>query len=124
MNIYLGNLPRSITEDQIREFVSQHGEVTSIKIIMDRITNAPRGFAFVEIPSDDEAKKFIEECNGFMFEGRRLVVSEARKREEGGDRGGRRSFGDRGGNGGNGGNGGGRPFRNNNSGGGGFNRYE
>ena len=117
MNIYLGNLPRSITEDQVREFVSQYGEVTSIKIIMDRITNAPRGFAFVELPSDDEAKKFIEECNGFMFEGRRLVVSEARKREEGGDRGGRRSFGDRGGNGG------GRPYRNNNSSGG-FNRYE
>ena len=112
MNIYLGNLPRSITEDQIREFVSQHGEVTSIKIIMDRITNAPRGFAFVEIPSTDEAKKFIEECNGLMFEGRRLVVSEARKREEG-DRGPRRSYGDRGG----------RSFRNNNSGGG-FNRYE
>lgn len=115
MNIYLGNLPRTITEDQIRDFVSQFGEVTSIKIIMDRITNAPRGFAFIEIPSSDEAKKFIEECNGNMFEGRRLVVSEARKRENndrGGDRGPRRSFGgDRGGN---------RPYR----GGGGFNRYD
>jgi len=111
MNIYLGNLPRTITEDQIRDFVAQYGEVTSIKIIMDRITNAPRGFAFVEITSNDDAKKFIEECNGNMFEGRRLVVSEARKRENGGDRGPRRSFGDRGGN---------RPYR----GGGGFNRFE
>ena len=116
MNIYLGNLPRTITEDQIREFVAEHGEVASVKIIMDRITNAPRGFAFVEMTSEDDAKKFIEERNGFMFEGRRLVVSEARKREEGGDRGGRRSFGDRGGNGG-----GSRPYR---GGGGGFNRFD
>jgi len=115
MNIYLGNLPRTITEDQIREFVAEHGEVASVKIIMDRITNAPRGFAFVEMTSEDEAKKFIEERNGFMFEGRRLVVSEARKRENGGgDRGGRRSFGDRGGNS--------RPYRS--GGGGGFNRYD
>ena len=117
MNIYLGNLPRTITEDQIREFVAEHGEVASVKIIMDRITNAPRGFAFVEMTSEDDAKKFIEERNGFMFEGRRLVVSEARKRENGGggDRGGRRSFGDRGGSS--------RPYRSG-GGGGGFNRYD
>lgn len=116
MNIYLGNLPRSINEDQIRDFVSQHGEVTSVKIIMDRMTNQPRGFAFVEMPSNDDAQKFIDELNGSMFEGRRLVVSEARKREEG-DRGPRRSFGgDRGGNR--------RPFGGDRGGDrGGFNRY-
>ena len=99
MNIYLGNLPRTITEDQIKDFVSEHGEVTSVKIVMDRITNAPRGFAFIEMPVQDEATKFIEEQNGAMFEGRRLTVSEARQREEGP----RRSFGGGGGGGSRGG---------------------
>ena len=129
MNICLGNLPRSASEDQIRELLAQHGEVTSVKIIFDRMTNQPRGFAFIEMPSEDEAKKFIETCNGFMFEGRRLVVSEARKREEngGGSRGGdfrsgprRPSFGDRNDRGGDRG---GRPFRGSGDRGG-FNRFE
>lgn len=129
MNIYLGNLPRSVSEDQIREFLAQYGEVTSVKIIFDRLTNQPRGFAFIEMPSAEEATKFIETCNGFMFEGRRLVVSEARKREDsprgGGERSGgfsrRPSYGDRNDRGGD--RSGGRPFR---SGGdrGGFNRFE
>jgi len=115
MNIYLGNLPRTITEDQIKDFVTQYGEVTSVKIIMDRMTNQPRGFAFVEMPAEEEARKFIEECNGNMFEGRRLVVSEARKREDnGGSRGPRRPYGGGGDRGGN------RSFRS----GGGFNRYD
>ena len=99
MNIYLGNLVRSITEDQIKEFVSEYGEITSVKIIMDRETGQPRGFAFIEMSNQDEAKNFIAQCNGMEFEGRRLVVSEARKREDngGGNRGPRRggSFGGR-----------------------------
>ncbi len=106
---------RSINEDQIRAFVSEYGEVGDIKIIIDRETGQPRGFAFVGMPNENEAKDFIEKCNGMEFEGRRLVVSEAREREDnGGNRGPRRggsSFGDR-----RGGNGGGnRGFRNSGS---------
>jgi RNA recognition motif-containing protein len=104
MRIYVGNLPFSSTEDELREFFSQHGAVTSAAIVIDRETGRPRGFGFVEMANDEEAKKAIAATNGQQLGGRPLVVNEAKPREAGG--GGRGGFGGGGGRGGFGGGGG------------------
>ncbi len=86
--LYVGNLPFSSTEEQIREFFSQAGNVTTVKIITDRETGKSRGFCFVEMDNGDNA---ISELNGKEFAGRKITVSEAREREQrptGGHRGG------------------------------------
>lgn len=88
--LYVGNLPFNSTEEQIREFFSQAGDVSSVKIITDRETGKSRGFCFVEMDNGDNA---ISELNGKEFAGRKITVSEAREREE-------RPSGGRGGNGG------------------------
>ena len=80
MNIYVGNLPFSTTEDQLMELFAQHGEVASAKIISDRHTGRSRGFGFVEM-DDNEAQQAIDTLNGFEFDGRSLVVNKARERE-------------------------------------------
>ena len=77
--LYVGNLPFNITEEQIREFFSQAGEVSSVKIITDRETGKSRGFCFVEMENGDTA---ISELNGKEFSGRNITVSEAREREQ------------------------------------------
>ncbi len=82
MNIYVGNLAYNATEDTIRSVFEEFGAVTSVKIISDKFTGKPRGFAFVEMSSDDEAQKAIAELNGKEVEGRNLKVNEARPREE------------------------------------------
>lgn len=82
MNIYVGNLAYNATEDTIRVVFEEFGAVTSVKIISDKFTGKPRGFAFVEMASDDEAQKAIAELNGKEVEGRNLKVNEARPREE------------------------------------------
>ena len=104
MRIYVGNLPFSTTEDELREFFSQHGAVTSAAIVIDRETGRPRGFGFVEMANDEEAKKAIAATSGQQLGGRPLVVNEAKPREAGG--GGRGGFGGGGGRGGFGGGGG------------------
>lgn len=104
MRIYVGNLPFSSTEDELREFFSQHGAVTSAAIVIDRETGRPRGFGFVEMANDEEARKAIAATNGQQLGGRPLVVNEAKPREAGG--GGRGGFGGGGGRGGFGGGGG------------------
>lgn len=99
--IYVGNLPFSATEADVRELFAQHGDVQSVQLITDRETNRPRGFGFVEM-DDDAAKAAIAALDGSDFEGRALRVNEAREREErgGGSRGGSRGGGfDRGGRG-------------------------
>jgi RNA recognition motif-containing protein len=106
MRIYVGNLPFSSTEDELREFFSQHGAVTSAAIVIDRETGRPRGFGFVEMANDEEARKAIAATNGQQLGGRPLVVNEAKPREAGGG-GGRGGFGGGGGRGGFGGGGGG-----------------
>ena len=63
MRIYVGNLPFSTTEDELREFFGQHGAVTSAAIVIDRETGRPRGFGFVEMANDEEAKKAITATN-------------------------------------------------------------
>jgi RNA recognition motif-containing protein len=77
--IYVGNLPFSATEDEVREVFAAHGTVNSVKLISDRETGRPRGFGFVEM-EDAEADAAIEACNGKDFGGRALRVNEARPR--------------------------------------------
>jgi len=84
--LYVGNLPFNATEEQVSEFFSQVGEVSSVKIITDRETGKSRGFCFVEMQNGDTA---ISELNGKELGGRKISVSEAREREQrpGGPRG-------------------------------------
>ena len=87
MNIYVGNLSHSSTEDGLRQLFEQFGAVTSVQIIKDKFTGSSRGFAFVEMSSADEAKQAIENTNGVDLDGRDLRVNEARPVEaRGGDR--------------------------------------
>jgi len=78
--IYVGNLPFSATENDVRELFSQHGAVQSVKLINDRETGRPRGFGFVEMSASD-AQTAIQHMNGFDMGGRPLRVNEARERE-------------------------------------------
>ena len=98
MNIYIGNMAYTSTEDELRELFEAHGTVTSVRIITDRETGRPRGFGFVEMEDADEARKAIEELNQQDLGGRALVVNEARPKRERGPRGG--GGGDGGGGGG------------------------
>src|SRR4030095_11782500 len=81
MNIYLGNLSYSATENSIRELFEGYGQVTTVKIVTDKLTGSSRGFGFVEMPNDDEAQRAIAELNGKEFQGRKMVVNESRPRE-------------------------------------------
>ncbi|MGC2310401.1 MAG: RNA-binding protein [Candidatus Babeliaceae bacterium] len=82
MKIYVGNLPRTVTEDSLRKLFETYGTINDVKIIIDRMTNQPRGFAFVDMPNDDEANRAIAELNGQSFEGRPLNINEARPQEQ------------------------------------------
>ena len=91
MNIFVGSLPFSTREESLRDAFSQHGEVTSARIITDRETGRSRGFGFVEMPNENEARAAIDALNGSSMEGRTINVNEARPREDrGGGGGGRR----------------------------------
>ena len=106
--LYVGNLPYSVTELDLRDLFSALGTVTDAKIITDRETGRPRGFGFVEMSSDDEARKAIEELNGRDVQGRQVAVKEAEDRRGGSGGGGGFGGGGRGGGGGGGYGGGGR----------------
>ncbi|MGH9462839.1 MAG: RNA recognition motif domain-containing protein [Vicinamibacteria bacterium] len=82
MNIYVGNLPFSTTEAELREVFERFGRVDSASIIVDRHTNQSRGFGFVEMANAEEAKAAIEALNGTDMSGRTLRVNEARARTE------------------------------------------
>jgi len=82
MNIYVGNLSYSSTGESLQALFEQHGAVNSVRVITDKFTGSPRGFAFVEMASGDEATAAIAALNGFEFEGKRLRVNEARPREQ------------------------------------------
>jgi RNA recognition motif-containing protein len=86
--IYVGNLSFDTTEDQLRELFAAHGEVSSVAVVTDRMTGKSRGFAFVEMPNDEEASAAIAAVNGAQLEGRSLKVDEARARPERGGGGG------------------------------------
>jgi hypothetical protein len=82
MNIYVGNLLREATEADLRQAFEAFGQVTSVKIITDRYTGDSRGFGFVEMPNDQEAKSAVSGLNGKDFKGRTLKVNEARPRDD------------------------------------------
>lgn len=108
VNIYVGNLARQVTEDELRAEFEAFGQVDTVSIIKDKFTGESRGFGFVEMSNAEEAKKAIEGMNGKDVGGRTLSANEARPREDkprggggggyrgGGDRGGYRGGGDRG----------------------------
>ncbi len=117
MNIFVGSLPFSIEEADLRESFEAYGAVDSVKIISDKFTGRSKGFGFVEMPNDEEAQKAIDELNGATVQGRAIVVNKSEPKPEGE----RRSFG--GGGGGNRGGGsrpGGSYGGDRNSGGGGY----
>jgi len=97
LNIYVGNLPKTITEEAVRNLFAEHGDVTEVKLIKDQYSGELRGFGFVEMPAKADALKAIQEVNGTEIDGRSLIVNEARPRKE-------RSGGHRSGGGGGGGN--------------------
>jgi len=95
--LYVGNLPFETSEHALRTLFAQAGTIVSVTIPLDRMSNRPRGFAFVEMGSSDEARRAIQMFNGRDFEGRTMNVSEARPPEQrsgyGGNAGGRGNFG-------------------------------
>ncbi|QYK48703.1 MAG: RNA-binding protein [Phycisphaeraceae bacterium] len=108
MKLYVGNLSFNTSEQRLREIFEAHGEVLSASLVMDRETGRPRGFGFVEMKDDGEARNAIEALNGQNIDGRDLTVNEARPREDRGGGGGRGFGGGGGGRGFGGGGGGGR----------------
>jgi RNA recognition motif-containing protein len=106
MNIYVSNLSFNVVDEDLKAFFEEYGEVSSARIITDKFTGRSRGFGFVEMPNDEEAKKAIAELDKGVVEGRAITVTEAKPREE------------RSNSGGNGGGGGRRSFAGSNNGGG------
>lgn len=89
MNLYISNLSYNISDEDLRQLFADYGEITSAKVIMDRKTGRSRGFGFVELSDDELAKKAIEELNQASYDGKVINITEARPREDRGDRGGR-----------------------------------
>ena len=86
--LYVGNLAYSVTEADLRETFTEMGTVADVKVVLDRESGRPRGFAFVEMSTDDEAAKAMQTLNGREIQGRAISVSEARERSGGGGGGG------------------------------------
>ena len=114
MNIFVGSLPFSLEEAELKGFFEEYGEVASARIITDKFSGRSKGFGFIEMPVEEEAKKAIEELNGAEVDGRTIVVNESIEKPKenrrsggfnrgggnfnrGGDRGGFNRGGDRGG---------------------------
>jgi RNA recognition motif-containing protein len=79
--LYVGNLSYSVTEERLQQHFAQHGSVISARIITDKFSGRSKGFGFVEMSSDDEAQRATTALNGTEFEGRNIVVSEARPQQ-------------------------------------------
>jgi RNA recognition motif-containing protein len=99
MNIYVGNLLFDVTEDELKELFAPFGQVTEVRLIMDKFSGKTKGFGFIEMPSKEEAEKAIEGLNGKDVRGRAMTVNEAKPKTDRGDRGGRGGFGGGGGRG-------------------------
>ncbi|MBS1537760.1 MAG: RNA-binding protein [Bacteroidetes bacterium] len=82
MNIYVGNLPYNTNDADMKALFENYGTVTATSVISDKFTGRSRGFGFVEMADDDQARQAIEATNGADYNGRALVVNEARPREE------------------------------------------
>ncbi len=98
MKLYVGNLSRTTTDDTVKTAFEEFGEVASVRILFDRETRQSRGFGFVEMPQDEQAKAAMEKLNDTELEGRRIRVNEAREPDRSGG-GGSRNFGGGGGGG-------------------------
>jgi len=79
--LYVGNLPYSVTEERLQQHFAQYGSVVSARIITDKFSGRSKGFGFVEMSSDEEAQRATTALNGTDFEGRNVVVSEARPQQ-------------------------------------------
>jgi RNA recognition motif-containing protein len=86
MNIYVSNLSYAVQDEDLKEFFTEYGEVSSAKVIMDKYTNRSKGFGFVEMPDDAAAQKAITELDGGMVDGRAIKVMVAKPKEERGER--------------------------------------
>lgn len=82
MNIYVSNLSFAVQDEDLKEFFTEYGEVSSAKVIMDKYTNRSKGFGFVEMPDDAAAQKAIAELDGGMVDGRAIKVMVAKPKEE------------------------------------------
>jgi len=82
MNIYVANIPFKASEPELKGLFEEYGEVSSAKIVMDKVTQRSRGFGFVEMADDAAARQAITSLNGFNFLGKTLVVNEARPRTD------------------------------------------
>ena len=82
MNIYVSNLSFNVQDEDLKEFFAEYGEVTSAKVIMDKMTNQSRGFGFVEMSDETASKKAITELDGATVEGRIIKVMEAKPKED------------------------------------------
>lgn len=82
MNIYVGNIAREATEDELRQAFEAFGKVDTVSILKDKFTGEARGFGFIEMPVKDEAEAAISNLNGKDFKGRALTVNEARPRTD------------------------------------------
>jgi len=92
MNIYVGNLAKDVNEIDLRNLFEAFGQVTSVTILKDRFTNEPRGFGFVEMPDEEQAKAAISGLNKKQVNGQFLNVNEARPRTEARDNKGKKPF--------------------------------
>jgi cold-inducible RNA-binding protein len=122
--LYVGNLAYSVTEAELRDVFAEVGNVAEVKVVLDRDTGRPRGFAFVEMSTDSEAADAMSKLNGSELQGRTMNIKEAQERSAGGRGGGGGGWGGGGGGGGGGGwGGGGGGGRGGRGGGGGGGRW-
>ncbi|MCB9057291.1 MAG: RNA-binding protein [Calditrichae bacterium] len=84
MNIYVGNLPKTSTADDVRKAFEGYGEVTSVNLVKDKFSQEVRGFAFVEMPSKKEAQDAIQNLNGSQINSQNIVVNEAKPKKSSG----------------------------------------
>ncbi len=82
MNIYVGNLPYDVTEDELKALFSEFGEVSTVNIITDKFSGQSKGFGFVEMPNDSEAEEAIKALDGRELKGRNIKVNQAKPRGE------------------------------------------
>ena len=82
MNIYVGNLPYGVSEEELRSTFANFGEVATVNLITDKFTGQSKGFAFVEMPSNAEADQAIKALNDSMLKGRKIKVNQAKPRSE------------------------------------------
>jgi RNA recognition motif-containing protein len=82
LNIYVGNLAYATTEDDLRAMFESHGKVDRVSVVTDRMTGRSKGFGFVEMPNNDEGQAAINALNGQDTQGRKLIVNEAKPKED------------------------------------------